>query len=141
MKTIARFLVILLAASAVAFGFDPAGPPPKKSIAWTTSRLSNQVIPYLEFHEVPLTEALAFIAVPEIPKEYRISIECSKLADPKPKISLTARDLTQLEAIGRVAEAAQADIVISPGKVSLVPRKMVEQIMDGNRPSTPQSHP
>jgi len=127
MRTTAHILVILLAASDFLFGFDPAGPPPKKTIAWTTSRLSHQIIPYLNFQEMPLNEALDFIAVMELPKDYKISIDCSKLKDPKPKITLTARDLPQLEAIGRVAEAVEADIVISPGKVSLVPKKMVEQ--------------
>ena len=138
MKTTARILFILLAASPCLFGFDPAGPPPEKTIAWTTSRLSNQVIPYLEFHGVPLNEAVDFIAVMEIPKAYKIAFDCSKLKDPKPKITFTARDIRQLEALGRVAEAIEADIVISPGKVSLVPRKKVEQGADGKTPEAPR---
>jgi len=87
---------------------------------------------------MPLNEALDFIAVMELPKSYKIAIDCSKIKDPKPKVTLTARDLPQLEAIGRVAEAIGADIEISPGSVSLIPRKLVKQPADGKPPKATQ---
>jgi hypothetical protein len=141
MKLTLRALFVLIMVSPSLFGFDPAGPPPKKTIEWTTSRLSRAIIPYIEFHEVFLTEAIDFIAGMEIPEAYRVSIDCSRLKDPKPKITFTARDLTRLEAIGRVAEATGSDIVISPGKVTLVPKNSVELAGSDQPATTPADKP
>ena len=58
------------------------------------------------------------------PEEYRVEIICMKMGKKaESKITFKAKNLTFIEAIGRVAEAAEVNIIITPGKIHLIPRK------------------
>lgn len=57
------------------------------------------------------------------PVKYRVEIDCSKIGKiAVSKVTFKAKGLTFIEALGRVAEAADLNILISPGKVYLIPK-------------------
>ena len=129
--TISAFFIL---STAFIWGFDPAGPPPKKTLEWTTRCLSRTIIPKVDFVDVPLEDAVYFVGIPEITQSYKPVIDYSKIKDIKQKITFSGRNLTSLEAIGRVAEAIGAEIHISPGKVTLVPKAKGEQNTPAQQP-------
>jgi len=110
----------------VALAYDPAGPPPKKTMEWTTKSLSRNILPSVNITDMTIEEAVEFIGVLEVPDAYKPKIDCSRIPDKLRKVKFSGTDLTRLEAIGKLAQAIDADILISPGKVTLIPRNQGE---------------
>ena len=117
----------------VALAFDPAGPPPEKTMGWTTERLSRSILPSVNITDMTIEEAVEFIGVLEVPDAYKPKIDCSRIPDKLRKVKFTGTNLTRLEAIGKLAQAIDADILICPGKVTLIPRNQSEQGSGGKR--------
>lgn len=70
-----------------------------------------------------MLEVLDFIRVMEIPVKFGVTIDASQLDRPESKrVKLVAKDITILEAAAKVAEQLDAEILIKPGKICLVPK-------------------
>ncbi len=120
----APLIFLLLVSLAVrAHAFDPAGPPPERTMAWTIQRLSDTVIPNANFEGASLAEIIKLLNQPEIPKTHKVRIAGDALG-PKleERITLNARNITHLSLIGKVAHLAEADIRIGAGYLSLLPK-------------------
>jgi hypothetical protein len=77
----------------------------------------------VDYPDGPLLEVLAFIRVMEIPVKFGVTIDASQLDGPESKrVKLVAKDITILEAAAKVAEQLDAEILIKPGKICLVPK-------------------
>jgi hypothetical protein len=122
MKTRLSTVLAFIALVMMAFAFDPDGPPPEKTMEWTSQSLSRTIIPSVSIHDATVEEAAHFISVLEVPDAYKPMIDCSKIADKTQRVTFSGRNLTRLEAIGMLAQAIDSDILISPGTVILVPR-------------------
>ena len=103
--------------------FDPAGPPPKKTMAWTVASVSQVIVPSVDFRDATVEDAVAFLTMSGPPKAYRASIDISQLGEKaQQKLTLHGRQMTLLKILGAIAQEIEADLLISPGTVSLVPR-------------------
>ncbi len=129
---ILTFLYILMCGSV--FGFDPAGPPPKKTLAWTARVLAHATIPLVDFESVPLMDALGTAGRIDIPKEYRVSVKVSDEAAVWDKVvTMKAKDISQIELLAAIAEQCELDLLIQPGVVILCKRsKIAEHGVGGN---------
>jgi hypothetical protein len=108
----------------VAFGFDPSGPPPDKTLEWTVRHVSHRTVPVIDFDKSSLEEAVDFLNTPEIPKAYRVEIDAEAFGEKSNRtITLRREGKTVLDLLVEVAEQADANLVFSPGRVSLVPRR------------------
>lgn len=132
MKTI---LLLLSLGCAPLLAFDPAGPPPQKTIEWTMANLAAVKHPRIDFEDVPLDDAIVFANRIHVPKNYRVEV---KVADesklPATLINLKAKDMPQMELLGIIAGQAQMDLLIQPGVVTLVPRGKAPA-PDGGKPA------
>jgi hypothetical protein len=105
-------------------GFDPAGPPPDKTLEWTFRDVSNRTVPTIDFDKESLEDAVAFLNTPEIPKGYRVEIDAEGFPETsRPTITLRRKGKTMLDLLVEVAEQADANLVFSPGRISLIPRR------------------
>lgn len=103
--------------------FDPAGPPPSTSIALTTRFVSNVRLPRVDMPDGNLEAVLQFIRVMEIPEKAGVVIDASKMKLPEDtRVRIVEKDITILAAVGIVAEQINADLLIRPGKIYLVPK-------------------
>ena len=121
MKVLYFFIIAPLLLSDVR-DFDPAGPPPEKTMEWTTAWLGNTMIPKVTLEGVTIQEAIDFFHL-QYSAGYRVEIECPKTKENKgKKITFHGEKLTYIEVIGGMADAAGMNIMIAPGKVYLIPR-------------------
>ncbi|MFD2159196.1 hypothetical protein ACFSW8_09830 [Rubritalea tangerina] len=121
MKSFIFFSLCSIALSLSASAFDPDGPPPKKTLAWTTSNLANVTIPNIDFDEAPVTFIAEYLSKRGMTKDHTVSIELKNLGETANKpITMKARNIRLLEVLGLVAEEIGAQLVISPGKVTLI---------------------
>lgn len=103
-----------------AFGFDPAGPPPKRTLAWTARVLAHATIPLVNFESVPLMDALTTAGRIDIPEEYRVLIKVSDEAAVRDKVvTVKAKDISQIELLATIAEQCELNLLIQPGVVVL----------------------
>lgn len=114
--------------------FDPIGPPPEeKTIVWTVSHLSNVVVPIINFDKAStLQECIDFLRLSRgAPPAYRVEIDGEALGQAKPLVpfpeGLQARDIKLIDVLAKIADAAQANLVIEEGRVRLVPKARVSQ--------------
>ena len=104
--------------------FDPIGPPPVKTLEWTVGFVSQRRIPAVHIKNATVEEALEFLRMPDIPDAYGFKIDYSKLKEPVDlKITIQDKNITILQAIAAVAQKVNADILIKPGVIVLMPRK------------------
>jgi len=127
MKTpIAPIFALLLCAQVMAF--DPVGPPPKKTVEWTASYITNVTIPRIELEDfTTLGDCIDFIRLSHgAPKEYRVEIDVSALGEAKLRapihLKIQARNVKIVDMLAKLADAVQADLVINAGSVRLVPK-------------------
>lgn len=134
MKTL-TILYILMFGTASAF--DPAGPPPKRTLEWTAQSLTHVTIPRVDFEDTPILEAVDFASRLEVPKAYKVTIKISnEEAVRNKRINLKTKDITQMALLAAIAEQAGLDLLIQPGTVILVPRlKIAEQDGTGQPPT------
>jgi hypothetical protein len=121
--------------------FDSAGPPPDKTIEWTTGYLSKVIVPRVDFDRTTsLGQCLNFLElVMGRPAAYNIKIDgealgVAKLSAP---VSLKVRDMKLIEILAKLADAVDANLVIERGNVSLIPKKEAEQAVAPNRSLPP----
>jgi hypothetical protein len=108
----------------IACGFEPAGPPPDKSLEWTFRHASNRTVPIIDLDKSSLEEAVDFLNTPDIPKDYRVEIDSAGFGEKSNRtITLKREGKTVLDLLVEVAEQADANLVFSPGRISLVPRR------------------
>jgi hypothetical protein len=125
-----------------AMAFDPAGPPPTKTVEWTLSHISKVTIPRIDIDDTATVEGcISFLNLASgAPKEYRVEIDGSALGKEKLEarstIKLKARDIKLIEVLGKIADSVQASLVIEAGKVHLVPK---EAAVTGPFATHPQS--
>jgi len=118
---ILTFLGILISGSA--FGFDPSGPPPDRTLAWTARVLAHGTIPIVDFKSVPLKDALATAGRIDVPEEYRLLVKVSDEEAVRDKVvTMKAKDISQLELLATIAEQCGLDLLIQPGIVVLCKR-------------------
>ncbi len=121
--------------------FDPAGPPPDKTIEWTAGYLSRVVVPRVDFNEsTPLGECLNFLELMQgRPAAYGIKVDGEALGDARlgAPVSLKAEGMKLMEVLAKLADAVDASLVIERGKVSLIPKKEAEKAVAPNRPLPP----
>jgi hypothetical protein len=123
--------------------FDPASPPPDKTIEWTAGYLSRVVVPRVDFNDsTPLGQCLNFLELIQgRPAAYSIKVDGEALGDAKlsAPISLKAQDMKLIEILAKLADAVDANLVIERGKVSLIPKKEAEQAGTGQPATRPES--
>ena len=135
MKTLA-ILHLLICSTALAF--DPAGPPPKRTLEWTVHSLSHVKIPRVEFEDTLIVDAVVFASLPEIPKAYKVIVKISdEEAVRNKRINFKAKDITQIELLAAIAEVAGLDLLIQAGDAVLIPKsKIVEQEASAGQPAS-----
>lgn len=123
-------LALVLTLTVQVEAFDPAGPPPDKTIEWTTDYLSSVVVPRVDFNEsTSLGQCLNFLEIVlGAPAAYNIKIDgealgAAKLSTP---VSLKAQNRTLIEILAKLADAVDANLFIERGKVSLIPKSDTE---------------
>jgi hypothetical protein len=117
-------LAIILTAPVQAF--DPAaGPPPDKTIEWTTGYLTGIRRQSIAFADSPLGDCLKFLELELGPVAYRIEIDAKALGDAKldTPITLNGKDMNLISILSKLADAVDASLVIERGKVSFIPKK------------------
>jgi hypothetical protein len=136
-------LALALTLSAQVQAFDPVGPPPDKTIEWTAGYLSRLVIPRVDFDEsTPLGECLNFLELIQgRPATYSIKVDGEALGEAKlsAPVSLKVREMKLIDILAKLADAVDANLVIERGKVSLIPKKEVEQAGAGQPATRPES--
>ncbi|MCW1884787.1 hypothetical protein OKA04_08610 [Luteolibacter flavescens] len=106
-----------------ACGFDPAGTPPDRTLEWTFLDVSKRTVPVIDFDKSSLEDALDFLNTPEIPKSYRVEIDAKGFEEKSNRtITLKCKGKTMLDVLIEVADQVDANLVFSPGRISLVPR-------------------
>jgi hypothetical protein len=120
-----KVAAFLLLASASVFAFDPVGPPPEKTVRWTTHFLSTQTCPTVVIKDTPIIEALELIQAGQSrPPEYAVSMDGSLMGPVTDvRITIETETVTFLELLARLADQANADLLIKSGTVMLVPKK------------------
>src|SRR3954471_10812577 len=105
-----RIVTILLASCSFVLGFDPGGPPRKRTLTETCSYLSKVVIPTVDFSKATLEETVGSFDLDK-PKEYRLSYKIDDaLRDSGKRFTMKAKNVTYMELIAAVAEQMDADI-------------------------------
>ncbi|RYD20175.1 MAG: hypothetical protein EOP88_16080 [Verrucomicrobiaceae bacterium] len=124
MKSPALFLGLLFTMTCQSLlAFDPVGPPPSTSIALTTRFVSNVKLARVDMPDEDLEAVLQFIRVMEIPEKAGVVIDASKMNLPEnTRVRIVEKDITILAAVGIIAEQINADVLIQPGKIYLVPK-------------------
>ena len=122
-----RFTIHICAAilllNSSSWAFDSVGPPPSISLSITVAHVTHVKLARVDYPDGPLLEVLDFIRVMEIPVKFGVTIDASQLDRPESKrVKLVAKDITILEAAAKVAEQLDAEILIKPGKICLVPK-------------------
>lgn len=107
--------------------FDPIGPPPEKTLEWTSKTAINFVAPIIDFDKsTTAEEACGILQLSHAkPKDYCIEIDTSALSEKQRQtiIVMQEKNISLLTALSKIADRLNASIVIEPGKISLVPRK------------------
>jgi hypothetical protein len=116
--------LLLVALSASSHAFDPGGPPPAKTLSWTTSFASRVTIPRIRYkNETPERAISHLLGVTGIPAAYSVTVDTTRLKLVNPAmITFDADNLTLLQALARVAEQVHADLLIKPGSIVLQPQ-------------------
>ena len=123
MKFAIHICVAFLLLNNSSWAFDPVGPPPSTSLFITVAHVTHVKLARVDYPDGPLLEVLDFIRVMEIPVKFGVTIDASQLDRPELKrVKLVAKDITILEAVTKVAEQLDAEILIKPGKICLVPK-------------------
>ena len=105
--------------------FDPIGPPPKKTIEWTTNYIYWAVVPKIDFEDISVQEALDFISqATGIPSAYRVEVDATAMGKTilKSKIQMQEKNIKLSDAIAKIADRINAKMVIDEGVIRLVPK-------------------
>ena len=122
MRTTLTVLTMFLATSPL-HAFDVIGPPASSSISHTIRHVSYAKLLLVDCPNDPLQEVLDYIRGMEIPKKFGVIIDASRLRLPEgTRVKVVAKDVSILEAAGLVAEQLNANVLIEPGKIILVPK-------------------
>ena len=114
--------------------FEPAGgPPPSSSLSRTIHFVANVKRPLHDIRNEPVSSVVDFIRILEIPKTLGVTIDISRMKLPEDtRVSVVGENLTILAAAGIVAEQINADILIQPGVIYLVPKEPKPQAAEKN---------
>jgi hypothetical protein len=134
-----RFAIYISAAfmflTSSSWAFDPVGPPPSTSLSITVAHVTHVKVARVDYPDGPLLEVLDWIRVIDIPVQFGVTIDASQLDRPESRrVKLVAKDLTILEAAAKVAEQLDAEILIQPGKICLVPKAQNPKKTKPNKP-------
>jgi len=123
MKFAIQVSAILLLLNHGSAAFDPIGPPPSTSLSHTVAHITFIKLPRVNYPDSSLLEVLDWIRAIDIPVKFGVTIDASRLDQPElMRVKLVAKDITILEAATKVAEQLDAEILIQPGKICLVPK-------------------
>lgn len=127
MKTAMQAILIAWAlGTGISLAFDPAGPPPKRNVAETLAFVSTVKIPSIRLEDSSVEEAIAVAGGFDIPRSYKVQIAAEELGNLRgKKITLVAKDISILQAVSKIADLIPADIRIEPGKIHLIPRRVI----------------
>jgi hypothetical protein len=116
--------LLLVTLSNSSHAFDPAGPPPAKTLSWTASFASKVTIPRIRYKdETPERAVHHMLGVIGIPADYSITVDTTRLKLSNPAvITFDADNITLLQALARVAEQVHANLLITPGSIVLQPQ-------------------
>ncbi len=117
------FIALFVVTSA--WAFEPAGPPPKKTFEWTVNHLTNATFPAVAMDkDTILTNCIDFMNLSR-PAECSVQIDASAINKEKLRASIQieiyANNIKVIDFLAKIAEVAQANIVIETGKVRLIP--------------------
>lgn len=125
MKALALTFAFWISVGA-AFGFDPIGPPPTKTVQWTVGYTALIVVPRVDFDgSVALGEGLDFLQLRHImPAAYGIKIDGSALGEERLKkpIHFQAKNTKLIEVLARLADTIEADLTIGSGVIKFTPK-------------------
>lgn len=97
--------------------------PPVKTLTWTASFVSTVKIPTVLFENEPVGSAMDYLLQAFLP-EFRPEIEFGLLKPEKVKpVRFTGRNVTLLYAVSMIAEQLDANVLLEPGKIVLVPKE------------------
>lgn len=120
-----RLLILALAGGAgVVVAAEPVpAVPPVKTLTWTASFVSTVKIPTVLFENEPVGSAMDYL-LQAFPPEFRPEIEFGRLKPEKVKpVRFTGRNVTLLYAVSMIAEQLDANVLLEPGKIVLVPKE------------------
>lgn len=125
----ATFITLFVVTSA--WAFEPAGPPPKKTFEWTVQYLTEVTYPVVSMDkDTVLGDCIDYMRLSR-PLEYRIEIDASAIDEGRLqapiRIEIKARNIKVIDFLAKIAEVAQANLVIETGKVRLIPRTSSEK--------------
>jgi hypothetical protein len=117
----AIFTILALFAASHVFAFDYDPPPSVKTMEWTI-RIANGIGTWI-YEDATAESILADLdRSTSLPGAY-FDIDRSQVRQRlATKLSFRAEKVTWLQLLARVADAIGADIVITPGRFTLVPR-------------------
>ena len=105
---------------------DPAPPPKPLTLAWTLEQAQHR-LPKVDLKDSELSWIVKWLDssmnVPGCYLDVDV-LEVKRRLDQK--MTWQALDVSWIDLVARVADADDADVVISPGKVKLVPREEAE---------------
>lgn len=108
--------------------FEPAGPPPKRTLTWTARTLADVILPQIDFKDTNLEEAIDFASRPGVPHAYQVKVLISdEEAARNKRINLQAKNIKKIELLAAIAEQAGLDLLIQPGVVVLVSRTIIAE--------------
>ena len=117
-------VIVLMLACCNLHAFDPVDPNPKKTMMWTVQQLDQLIIPIIRVENISVLEAGGLLFA-DRPASHLISFDFEKIENAhERRVSLNERNISLIKYVGLLANAMEADIVISPGKVSFVPRQL-----------------
>ncbi|OYV04603.1 MAG: hypothetical protein CFE26_15995 [Verrucomicrobiales bacterium VVV1] len=124
--SIAAIIAISLSIVSPVMAFDPAGPPPNKTFEWTIQYLTEVTYPVVSMDkDTVVRDCIDYMRLSR-PLEYRMEIDVSSIEEAKLsapiQIEINARNIKVIDFLAKIADIAQANIVIEPGKVRLIPR-------------------
>jgi hypothetical protein len=141
MKSLVAVFTALFAITS-AWAFEPAGLPPNKTFEWTVDHLTNATFPAVAMDkDTVLANCIDFMNLSR-PAEYSVQIDASAIDKEKLRapiqIEIYANNIKVIDFLAKIAEVAQANIVIETGKVRLIPRATEQKpgaIESGKKPA------
>lgn len=108
--------------------FEPAGPPPERTLTWTARTLADVILPQIDFKDTSQEEAIDFASRPGVPHAYQVKVLLSdEIGVRNKRINLQAKNIKKIELLAAIAEQAGLDLLIQPGVVVLVSRTKIAE--------------
>ena len=113
--------------------FDAPPPPDPKTMEWTIEQ-ANYLIPEFDAPDVKISDIIEWLDSSMGMPGFYIDIDKSEVAGRlDKKLTIQTKEIRWISVLGKVADAIDADIEITPGKFKLVPRKKTQPAGKNNK--------